>query len=105
VIWVIKTQNLMPILISLKKLQKTHAKMSTTKKLQKNGVIDFYYSVQKFSAYNFFVIFLDFFQRIRNRHKNFAFYDTHIEFWGAGGGGMFFAYPKLAISTNFKAKI
>jgi hypothetical protein len=80
----------MPISISLKKkLQETHAKMLSTKKLQKNGVIDFYYCVQKFSAYNFFVIFLDFFQRIRTRHQNFAFYNTHIEFWGGRGGGSF----------------
>jgi hypothetical protein len=38
----------MLILNILKKLQKTWAK-----KWQKNGVFDFYYSVQKFSAYNF----------------------------------------------------
>ncbi len=77
----------MPISILLKKFQKTHVKRLSTKKLQKNGVIDFYNCVQKFSAYNFFVIFLDFFQRIRTQHQNFAFYDTHVKFWGAGGGG------------------
>jgi hypothetical protein len=85
-----KTQNLLRISIALKKLQKTHAKMLSTKKLQKNGVIDFYYCVQKFSAYNFFVIYLDLFQQIQTRHQNFAFYDTHIKLWGGRGrGGIF----------------
>jgi hypothetical protein len=38
-----------------------------------------------FCPVNFFLIFLDFFQQIQTRHQNFAFYDTHIEFFLGGG--------------------
>jgi hypothetical protein len=35
------------------------------------------------------VVFLDFFQRIRTQHQNFAIYDTHIKVLGAGWGESF----------------
>ncbi len=46
-----KPQNLMLISNLLKKLQKIHAKKLSTKRNVK--MVDFYYCVQKFSAYNF----------------------------------------------------
>jgi hypothetical protein len=49
-----KKQNLMGISNPLKKLQKTHVKKVINEKVSKNGYFDFYYCVQRFSAYNFF---------------------------------------------------
>jgi hypothetical protein len=37
----------------LENLQKSNAKKLSTKQRPKNGVVDSYYCVQKFSAYNF----------------------------------------------------
>jgi hypothetical protein len=57
----------------LEKLQKTHAKKVSSKNpWQKNGVFDFYYCIQKFSAYNFFwVNFFAFFSTNSNSASNF----------------------------------
>ncbi len=54
----------------LENLQKNLAKL-LTEKLQKNGVVYFYYCEQKFSAYNlsWVNVFALFFQRIRTRHQ------------------------------------
>jgi hypothetical protein len=47
-----EVQNLMLILNLLKKMQKTYAKKVINKIVTEN--VDFYYTVQKFSDFNFF---------------------------------------------------
>jgi hypothetical protein len=76
----------------LKKLQKT-------KKRQKNGVLDFYYCVKKFSAYNFLGELLALFSTDSNSALNFAFYDTHKNFQMTIFGLI------LALFAKFKVKI
>jgi hypothetical protein len=63
-----KTQNLMLYFKSVEKVEKT------------NGVLNFYYCVKKYTAYNFFhFCLLDFFAMDSNSALDFAFYDIHIE--------------------------
>jgi hypothetical protein len=70
-----KTQDLLLILNLLKKFQKNSREKSCQ---QKNRVFDFCYCLQKFSAfYELFCIF----STDSNSASNFAFYDTHCEFF------------------------
>jgi hypothetical protein len=54
----------------LKKLQKTHAKNVLNENVTEKWSFDFFYCVQKFSAYYFFgVNFLHFFHQILTQHQ------------------------------------
>ncbi len=64
-----KMRNLMIMSNLFKKLQKTHAKKLSSKKWQKNSVFDFCYCVQKFSAYNLFLVFVCTLHRLKVRIK------------------------------------
>jgi hypothetical protein len=66
---------------------------------QKNGVFDFYYWMQKFSAYNLWGELSCIFQRISNSASNFALNDIHIEFLQQK-----FSLLKIALFANSKAK-
>ncbi len=62
-----------------KLLNTTHAKKVINKKWQAKWSFDIYYSVQTFSAYNFFGWFFCTFSSGFEPGLNFAFYHNHIE--------------------------
>jgi hypothetical protein len=73
--------------------EKVH-KNSCQKSKWENGIFDFYYCVQKFSAYKFCRInFLALFQPMRKSASNFVFYDKHFDF-----------LPKKLVAPNFFAQ-